>query len=107
MLQTHHKFMKYVLFTLHRMTPEQMKVNPIKPIVKVNPNQELNTDDGESSKQQEESTTSTEMSDEKSKSDIHTKNTEELKPTETFQDLTVFNKTTQDEDDSSEDEHVT
>ena len=25
MLQTHGKFMKYVLFTLHRMTPEQMK----------------------------------------------------------------------------------
>ena len=25
MLQTHGKFMKYVFFTLHRMTPEQMK----------------------------------------------------------------------------------
>ena len=25
MLQTHGKFMKYVLFTLHRMTPEQME----------------------------------------------------------------------------------
>ena len=34
MLQTHGKFMKYVFFTLHRMTPEQMKMNPIKPIIK-------------------------------------------------------------------------
>ena len=30
MLQTHGKFMKYVLFTLHRVTHEQMKMNPIK-----------------------------------------------------------------------------
>ena len=41
MLQTHGKFMKYVLFTLHRMTPEQMKMNPIKPIIKVKTNEEL------------------------------------------------------------------
>ena len=41
MLQTDGKFMKYVLFTLHRMTPEQMKMNPIKPIIKVKTNQKL------------------------------------------------------------------
>ena len=29
MLQTYGKFMKYVIFTLHRMTPEQMKMNSI------------------------------------------------------------------------------
>ena len=28
MLQTQGKIMKYVFFTLHRMTPEQMKMNP-------------------------------------------------------------------------------
>ena len=39
MLQTHGKFMKYVFFILHRMTPEQMKMNPIKPIIKVKTNE--------------------------------------------------------------------
>ena len=34
MLQTHGKFMKYVFYTLHRMPPDQMKMNPIKPIIK-------------------------------------------------------------------------
>ena len=38
-IQTHGKFMKYVIFTLHRMTPEQMKMNPIKPIIKVKTNE--------------------------------------------------------------------
>ena len=37
MLQTHGKFMKYVLFTLHRMTAEQMKMNPINLISKIRP----------------------------------------------------------------------
>ena len=46
MLQTHGKFMKYVLFTLHRMTPEQMKMNPIKPIIKVKTNEELDKEKG-------------------------------------------------------------
>ena len=41
MLQTHGKFMKYVLFTLHRMTPEQMKMNPIRSIIKVKTNENL------------------------------------------------------------------
>ena len=44
MLQTHVKFMKYVFFILHRMTPEQMKMNPIKPIVIVKTNEELDTE---------------------------------------------------------------
>ena len=30
--QTNEKFMKYVKSTLQEMTPEQMKMNPIKPI---------------------------------------------------------------------------
>ena len=38
--------MKYVKFTLHRMTSEQMKQNPIT----VHPNQELDTEEGESTK---------------------------------------------------------
>ena len=39
--------MKYVIFTLHRMTPEQMKMNPIKPIIKVKTNEELDTEEAE------------------------------------------------------------
>ena len=50
MLQTHGKFMKYVLFILHKMTPEQMKMNPIKPIIKVKTNEKLDTAEGESTK---------------------------------------------------------
>ena len=56
MLQIHVKFMKYVLFTLHRMTPEQMKMNLIKPIIKVKTNEELGKEEGKSIKDEEEST---------------------------------------------------
>ena len=56
MLQTHGKFMKYAIFTLHRMTPEQMKMNPIKPIIKVKTNEELDTEEGESNTDEQEST---------------------------------------------------
>ena len=59
----------------YKKTPEQLKQNPIK----VNPNQELDTDDGKSSKDQEESTTSTELSEETSTYDISTDDTEESK----------------------------
>ena len=53
--------MKYVNFTLKEMTPEQMKMNPIKPIIKVKTNEELDTEEGESTKVQEEFTTSEEL----------------------------------------------
>ena len=58
MLQTHGKFTKYVLFNLHRMTPEQMKMNPIKPIIKVKTNEELDTEEWESNSDEQESTIS-------------------------------------------------
>ena len=35
--KTNKQFMKYVNFTLNEMTPEQVKMNPIKPIIKVKP----------------------------------------------------------------------
>ena len=57
------------------MTPEQLKMNPFKPILKVNPNQQLDADDGESNKGEEESITSTEMSEQDSTSDTPTENT--------------------------------
>ena len=54
-LQTHGKFMKYVHFTLHRMTPEQMKMNPNNPIIKVKTNEELDKEDGKHITDEEES----------------------------------------------------
>ena len=101
------KFMKYVLFTLHKMIPEQLKMNPIKPIIKVSTNQELNIDEGESNKDEEESIMSTELSEENSTFDIPTDTTEDSKLIETSQDHNVLNKSTHDEDDSSEEESVT
>ena len=64
--------MKYVIFTLQEMTPAQLKMNPFRPVIKVNPNQDLDIDDGESNKDEEESTTSTGISEQNSTSDIHT-----------------------------------
>ena len=50
--------MKYVNFTLKEMTPDQMKINPIKPIIKVKTNEELDTEEGESNTDEQESTIS-------------------------------------------------
>ena len=58
MLQIHGKFMKYVFYTLHRMTPEQMKMNPIKPTIKLKTKEELDTEEGESNTNEQESTIS-------------------------------------------------
>ena len=56
--RTNKHFMKYVNFTLKEMSPEQMKMNPIKPIIKVKTNEELDTEEGESNKDEQESTIS-------------------------------------------------
>ena len=56
--RTNMQFMKYVNFTLKEMTPEQMKIKPIKPIIKVNTNEELDTEEGESNTHEQESTIS-------------------------------------------------
>ena len=76
MLQTHGKFMKYVFYTLHRMTSEQMKMNPIKPIIKVKTNEELDTEKGESTKVQDEFTTSEEEEEYSTFSDMSKQNSE-------------------------------
>ena len=103
-MDLHGKFMKYVLFTLHRMTPEQLKMNPFKPLIKVNTNQELETNEGESNKDEEKSTTASEMSEPDSESDTAADDTEESKPTETLQIHNVCNTTMHDEDDLIHDE---
>ena len=62
--QTNKTFMKYVNFTSKEMTPEQMKMNPITPIVKDNTNEELDTEEGESNTDEQESTKSNEEEEE-------------------------------------------
>ena len=102
MIQTHEKFMKYGLFTLHRMTPEQMKMNPIKPIIKVKTNEELDKEEQKSIKDEEESTeTSQEFSEEQNTtSDIYTEDKEDSKSIETSQVHNVLNKSIPNEVDS-------
>ena len=109
MLQTHGKFMKYVFFTLHRMTPEQMKMNPIKPIIKVKTNEELDKEKGDSIIDEEESTeTSQELSEErKSTSDIYIEDQEDSKSLETSQVHNVLNNSIPNEVDSHTVEDVT
>ena len=58
MLQTDWKFIKYVIHNKHSMTPSQLKKKPIEPIVKIE-HEKLDTEEGESNKEEEESTTST------------------------------------------------
>ena len=111
MLQTHGKFMKYVFYTLHRMTPEQMKMNPIKPIIKVKTNEELDTEEGESNTDEQESTISnkeedeystfSDMSKQDSESDINvdeTQHQENSYTPETLQIHNTYNTTMHDKD---------
>ena len=127
MLQTHDKFMKYVFFTLHRMTPEQMKMNPIKPIIKVKTNEELDTEEGESNSDEQESTISNQeeeeystfshMSKQNSESDINVDDNQDEQNSHTSEILQIHNisnttmhdkdNSIHDEYDTSEDENIT
>ena len=120
MLQTHGKFMKYVLLTLHRKTPEQMKMNPIKPIIKVKTNEEHDTEEGESNTDEQESTISnkekeeystfSDMSKQDSESDINIDDIEDEQNShtpETMQIRNTYNTTMHDKDDSIHDEYDT
>ena len=101
MLQTHGKFMRYVFYTLRRMTPEQMKMNPIKPILKVKTNEELDTEEGESNTDEQESTilnkeeegnsTFSDMSKQDSESDINIDGTQDEQKTKTPETLQIHN----------------
>ena len=120
--RTNKQFMKYVKFTLQEMTPEQMKMNPIKPIIKVNTNEELDTEEGESNtdeqestisnKEEEEYSTFSDMSKQDSESDINIDETldQENQPTsETLQNNTAMHDKDDlihDEYDTSEDENI-
>ena len=121
--RTNKHFMKYVNLTLKEMTPEQMKMNPVKPIIKVNTNEELDTEEGESNtneqestisnKEEEEFSTFSDMSKQDSESDINVDDThhpENPYTPETLQnDTTIHDKDNliHDEYDTSENENIT
>ena len=120
MLQTHGKFMKYVFYILHRMTPEQMKMNPIKPIIKVKTNEELDKEEGESiideqestisNKEEEEYSTFSHMSKENSESDINVHDNQDEQNSnilETLQIHNTYNTTMHDKHNSIHDEYDT
>ena len=120
--RTNKQFMKYVNFTLKEMTPEQMKIKPIKPIVKVNTNEVLDTEEGESNTHEQESTISnndedeystlSDMSKQDSESDINVDETqypENPHTPETLQNNTTIHdkhNLIHDEYDTSENEHT-
>ena len=130
---TNKHFMKYVKFTLKEMTPEQIKINPIKPIIKVRTNDELDKEEGESNtdeqvstksiEEEEEFTTSEEltkdeystfsdMSKQDSESDVNvdeTQHQENSYTPETLQNNTTIhdkNDLIHDENNTSEDENI-
>ena len=127
--RTNKQFMKYVNFTLKEMTPEQMKMKPIKPIVKVNTNEVLDTEEGESNSDEQKSTisndeeedfttseelieeysTSSEISKPDSESDIKVDETQhqENSYTPELQIHNTYNTTMHDKDNSIHDEYDT
>ena len=118
--RTNKHFMKYLNFMLKEMTPELMKMNPIKPIVKVNTNEELDTDEGESNTHEQESTISikeedeystfSDMSKQDSESDINVDDTQhEQNPhiPETLQIHNIYNTTMHNKDDLIHDNNDT
>ena len=125
--RTHKQFMKYVNFTLKEMTPEQMKMNPIKPIIKVKTNEELDTEEGESNideqettisnKEEEEYYTFSHISKQDSESDINVDDTQHQENSHTLITLQIHNTYNtsmhdkndliHDEYDTSEDENQT
>ena len=120
--KTNKQFMKYVNFTLKELTPDQMKIKPIKPIkpiIKVNTNEELDTEEGESNTHEQESTISnndkdeystfSDMSKQDSESDINVGDTQyqENSYTPELQVYNTYNTTMHDKDNSIHEEYNT
>ena len=108
--------MKYLNFTLKEMAPEQLKQNPIT----VHPNEELDTEEGESTtdeqestisnKEKEENSTFSHMTKQDSESDINvddTQHQENPHTPSTLQIHNVYNTTEHDKDDLIHDEYDT
>ena len=113
--RTNKHFMKYVIFTLQEMTPEQLKQNPI-----TVQHQKLDTEERESNTDEQESTISNKEEDEystfsdlskqDSESDINIDDTQdEQNPhtPETLQNHNIYNTTMHDKDNSIHDEYDT
>ena len=118
--RTNKQFMNYVNFTLKEMTPKQMKKNPIKPIIKVKTNEELDAEEGESNtdeqestilnKEEEEYSTFSDMSKRDSESDIYIDDTQHPENTHTPETLQIHNTnntTMHDKDNLIHDEYDT
>ena len=117
--RTNKQFMKYINFTLKEMTPKQMKMKPIKPIIKVNTNEELDTEEGESNPHEQESTISnkdedeyftfSDMSKQDSESDINVGETQYQQNSYTpeLRVHNTYNTTMHDKDNSIHDEYNT
>ena len=111
--------MKYVNFTLKEMTHEQMKINPIKPIIKVRTNDELDKEEGESNtneqeftisnKEEEKYSTFSDISKQDSESDINVDDTQHQENPQTpeLQIHNTYNTTMHDIDDLIHDENNT
>ena len=112
--------MKYAIFTLQKTTPEQLKLSPLT----VHPNQKLDTEEGESNRDEQESTISnkgeeesstlSDISKQNSESDINVADTQNQENSQTPETLEIYNvySTTYhasicDEYDTSEDENIT
>ena len=121
MKQNNWKFIKYVIHHRHPMTPEQLKQKPFEEIFK-NQHENVDTDEGESTKVKEEFTPSEEytekystfshMSKQNSESDINiddTQHQENSYTPETLQNNTTMHgkdDLIHDENDTSEDENI-
>ena len=118
--RTNKQYMRYVNFTLKEMTPEKTKMNPIKPIIKVKTNEELDKEEGESNtdeqestisnKEEEEYSTFSDMSKQDSESDINVDDTQypaNPHTSETLQIHNIYNTTMHDNDDLIHDEYDT
>ena len=119
MKQNNCKFIKYVIHHRHPMTPEQLKQKPFQEIFK-NQHENVDTDEGESTKVQEQFTTSEEfteeystssdMSKQDSESDItidHTQDPENPHTLETLYIHNTYNTTMHDKDDLIQGEYDT
>ena len=97
-----------------------MKMNPIKPIIKVKTNEELDTEEGESNtneqeftisnKEEDEYSTFSDMSKQDSESDINIDDTQDEQnshTSETLQIHNIYNTTMHDKDDLIHDEYDT
>ena len=108
--QINRTFMKYVNFTLKEMTPEQMKMNPIKPIIKLIPIKNLIQRKGSlpkfTSEEEEEYSTFSHMSKHDSEFDINVDDTQDEQNTQTPETL-QNNTTMHDKHDVIHDEYDT